>query len=312
MAEQGDLGALPDGFADFPRIWREQCAPALAALEAERRRAMVQMGVAGIIGGGVALTVGIWLSRASQGPFGFMALLAILIMTAAVGFAPINAVSRKAKRALLHPTLAALGFRHEEKGFDPPALDALRGFSLLPGYDGSSFEDMIAGDGFALCEAHLTKQVKTKNGSTTVTKFRGLMGFLVHPAKVTGQTVLARDMGFFNALAAPPGMKRAGLVDPGFEEAFEVWTTDQVEARYLLTPIVMERLLELEAKFHGKKLRAAFADGHLYFALESKNLFEVGSPFASFANPARMRRLIDELAAVRSLVLSLRALPAGS
>lgn len=309
--QAAQFAALPDGFADFPRIWREECAPALRVLESERRRAVRFMAVAVAIGAAAAVAAGAVLANFGAGPVVIFAFAAIVIVALCVGGAPVMTVSRKAKRALLHPALSALGMRHQEKDFDPPALDALRGFSLLPGYDDSSFEDRIDGDGFALCEAHLTKQVKTKSGTTTVTKFRGLIGYIVHPAKALGQTVLARDMGFFNTLAAPRGMKRAGLVDSRFEKTFEVWTTDQVEARYLVTPVVMERLLELESKFHGKQLRAAFADGHLYFALESKNLFEVGSAFSSFEDPSRMQRLVEELASVHALVTSLRELPAG-
>jgi hypothetical protein len=312
MAGQGDpFGDLPEAFADFPRIWREDCAPALRALEAERKRANGRAAVIGLFGGAIAAALFVW-GASTNGIVQMFLAVAVLVATGATAAGVIMAVTSKAKRALLHPALAALGYTHQEKGFEAPGLGPLRSFSLLPGYDGSSFEDMIAGDGIALCEAHLTKTVKTKNGTTTVTKFRGLIGYVEHPAKVLGQTVLARDMGIFNAMSAPAGMKRAGLVDSGFEKTFELWTTDQVEARYLVTPLVMERLLALEQKFHGKGLRAAFDGGQLYFALQSKNLFEVGSPFSSFEDPARMRRLIDELASVHALVTSLRTLPAGS
>jgi len=40
-------------------------------------------------------------------------------------------------------------------------------------------------------------------------------------------------------------MKRVGLVDPVFEKIFEAYGTDQVEARYLLTPTFMQRLVRL-------------------------------------------------------------------
>ncbi len=242
------------------------------------------------------------------GPFALFAALASLVFAGAGGFIPLAGVASRSKHALLHPAVEALGFTHTEKDFDPPAYGALKDYRLFDGHDRATFEDRIDGPDFALCEAHLTKQVRTKNSTHTVTVFRGLIGRVAHPARILGQTVLAR-----RALAgfAPPGMKRAGLGVAEFERLFALWTTDQVEARYLVTPLVMQRLLELETQFHGKKLRAAFADGHLYFALESSNLFEAGSVFAPLEDPARMKRLIGELASVRALTAALRALPAG-
>ena len=36
------------------------------------------------------------------------------------------------------------------------------------------------------------------------------------------------------------------LENPDFEKTFDVYSTDQIEARYLLSPSMMERLLALE------------------------------------------------------------------
>lgn len=313
-----DFGAMPEGFADFPRIWREQCAPALAALESERKGAVRTLA----IGAAFAAAVFIGINFIGEQPVWVIVPLVLLAIGALVfGGIKLAAVSKKAKGALIHPAVTALGFRHRESGFQPPAFDMLREYRLLPGHEKAQFEDMIEGEAhdadngggdFAICEAHLTVKVRTKNGSHDVTVFRGLIGRVTHPAKVLGQTVLQRDAGIFNAMAAPSGMKRAGLGAPEFEKTFELFTTDQVEARYLVTPLVMQQLLALEAQFKGKKVRAAFAGGALVFALESRNLFEPGSPFSSFNNPKRMHSLIADLAAVRSLVLSLRGLKAGS
>jgi hypothetical protein len=57
------------------------------------------------------------------------------------------------------------------------------------------------------------------------------------------------------------------LEDPSFASAFETWTTDQVEARYVLSPSLMERLTALERRF--PRLRALFADGELLLLLPS-------------------------------------------
>jgi hypothetical protein len=73
------------------------------------------------------------------------------------------------------------------------------------------------------------------------------------PGRWTARTVIMPDQGIANRLQQPKGMERVGLVDSRFEKAFEVFSTDQIEARALLTPVVMERLTALEALFPKPK-----------------------------------------------------------
>ena len=87
-----------------------------------------------------------------------------------------------------------------------------------------------------------------------------------------------------------------------FEQAFQVYSNDQVEARFLLTPDLMQRLINLEKVFHGSKLRCAFQDGELLIALEGGDLFEPGSLFTPLDNPERVRELLDDFAAIFNLI----------
>ena len=43
---------------------------------------------------------------------------------------------------------------------------------------------------------------------------------------------------------------RVKLENPDFEKTFDVYSTDQIEARYLLSPSMMERLLALDREFN--------------------------------------------------------------
>ena len=83
---------------------------------------------------------------------------------------------------------------------------------------------------------------------------------------------------------------------------FSSATNDQVEARFLLTPDLMQRLINLEKVFHGSKLRCAFQDGELLIALEGGDLFEPGSLFTPLDNPERVRELLDDFAAIFNLI----------
>ena len=53
------------------------------------------------------------------------------------------------------------------------------------------------------------------------------------------------------------GFPRVKLESPDFEKQFDVYGNDPVEARYLLTPLLMERILQLDQRF-GEGLTMSF------------------------------------------------------
>ena len=68
----------------------------------------------------------------------------------------------------------------------------------------------------------------------------------------------------------------ATLENPDFEKEFKVWTTNEVEARYILTPAMMEKLLALRrAVEHPVFL--GFRDNRAYLGVHyGRSLFEPG------------------------------------
>jgi len=61
---------------------------------------------------------------------------------------------------------------------------------------------------------------------------------------------------------------------------------------------MMERLIDLETRLHGKRIRCAFDEGDLLVAVEGGNLFEPGDLFKPLVDPGRARRIVNELAGV--------------
>lgn len=302
---------LPPGFEDFPPdLWERQVRPALQALEVERRQTLRRCFTAAAIIFGIAAMIAVLIAV-----FGDRDLILFVFILAGVislggGAFMLQSVQKKAKQALLHPVVTALGYRHQEKHFEPVGFEDCRRYSLLPGHDRRSFEDWIEGEeggaSFEFYEAHLEEKRKSKNRTYYVTKFRGVVGRIAHQSSALGETVFARDGGLFDGLAAPRGMDRAGMGENDFENIFTVWTTDQVEARYLFPPNVMEHLAEMEARFGGKKLRGAIAGGWLYFLIETKNMFEPGSMLKPMDDPERFERLMGEIGSVRNVMKTLR------
>jgi len=64
------------------------------------------------------------------------------------------------------------------------------------------------------------------------------------------------------------------LENPEFEKYFKVFATDSIESRYVLSPSLMERMVQYRKK-SGIKLAFSFVDSNIYMALPMlKNLFE--------------------------------------
>ena len=152
------------------------------------------------------------------------------------------------------------------------------------------------------CEAHLKYKSSGKNSSTR-TVFHGQLLVIDYHKKFLGETVVRRDAGIFNRLGKPgKEFQRIGIVSPKFEKIFEAWSTDQVEARELLDPIVLERFEELDRLFDGAKLRAAFTGGILCLAMESGDKLNMGSMFAPLEGPERINRILHEFDLIFDLI----------
>jgi hypothetical protein len=299
----------------FESYYEREIAPGLETREAERRNAVRAWAIAVAIGLGLAALIFTWGGGFGGGGWSFILAFMAAIGGLAVGQSFLGAVAGDAKTLLLGKVAAFAGVSFVWRVEDPSAIHAFRQLRLVPAYDRSKFEDFIAGERagapFELFEAHLERRHADSKGRTRhSTAFRGQLIRALVPMRFQGVTVVLRDAGLMNALIKPDGrLERVGLVDPKFEKIFEVFGSDQVEARYLLTPDFMERLLKLETLLKGKKARAAFAEGALLIAVEGGDLFEAGSMFTPLDDPARARRVLGEIRTIEAIIDALMARP---
>ncbi len=189
--------------------------------------------------------------------------------------------------------------------------------SVLFGYyDKQTGDDFFLGTykdvKIQVSEERLTRRVRTKNGYRDALVFGGIIIVLEMNKKFQGQTIVRKDWGIFNFLMMAPicrikqqdvKMSRVQLEDSVFEKQFEVFSTDQIEARYLLTTAFMERVLEVKRRFHGKKIRLSFFGNKLMIAMEtSQDMFETTSLFTTTARYGRMREVVNQFYAIFSTI----------
>lgn len=305
------LRGLPADFAGFDRVFQTKLQPELAGMEEGRVLAAAKAKKGYLYGALIALIGAGFEFFFLKGPALVISGGIIGFITAVIMGNDLRVIGQKAKSMMVVPVAGEFGLDFIEKPGRPVSMRAFEMANLLPGYDRDRYEDRLTGErngvDFEFFEAHLEDKRTTRDGNGRtktrwVTVFRGqCLRFNFHKAFL-GRTLVARDAGFFNRFGGRGGLKIAKLEDPVFEEAFSVYTTDQVESRFLLTPDFMQRLVDLEQTFQGGRLRCAFEGGEIFIAVEGGNLFETGSLFTPLDNPARIRELLDDFAVVFHLI----------
>jgi hypothetical protein len=108
------------------------------------------------------------------------------------------------------------------------------------------------------------------------TFFQGVFFIADFHKNIKGMTrVKVGGDGFFEKLFS--GKSKVNLENLDFEKLFNTYSTNQVEARYILTPDMMERLLKLNELFQTK-ISYSFAYNQVFIAIPSKrDAFELDS-----------------------------------
>ena len=159
-------------------------------------------------------------------------------------------------------------------------------------------EDLVYGSykGIPVRFSELKVQEKHSDGKNTTyhTFFNGV--FMVADGQVVGNCL--------QKLRLPGHGHMTRLEDPAFEKKFVVYTEDDVEARYILTPKLMRTMLALSERFRRgvSKIGFAFMNSNVYIAIpieSGRDLFEMPSRGDLGAETAR--RTQEELKEILSV-----------
>lgn len=318
-----DLATLEGGA--FDRLWQDRIEPMLRSHEQVRLAGVSKFRNGMVASAAVAAAVaagawGVWNDTDAAAIGGMMMGLGGY----ALSRRPLDKAGAQAQAALIGEIAGSVGVSYQSAGFSAPAFDRMRQLELFSGFDRSRFTDLFHGTRYGcsydIFEAHLERETRDKDGDTdTTTVFHGQLIRIAFPKPFLGVTVVRRDAGVFNGMrggmrgalntlglgqvgAVHPKLERVGLADPKFERLFEVYASDQVEARYLVHPVFIERLLEVETTCGGQRVRCAFQGGDLLVAVESGDRFKLGGLFSTFLSPERARLIIEDLRAVTRLI----------
>ncbi len=295
-------------FEGFSEYFSKNMATRLELAEQARIDAVKRVLFWSVIILSVGLIIGIGLMDVTGDIFlVFFMLFVSAIFVAVVGETIMSAVKLETKTHLVSHICKFLGWKFSPD-FYIPTVDLKRLYEnkmITTRYHRYAYEDTIQahvhGANIDMAELTLERRSENKGTTTWVKVFHGQIITIDFNREFSGRTVVLRDKKVFNAKRTG-GMKRVGLVDPVFEKIFEAYSTDQVEARYLLTPIFMQRLVDLETCVCGKNIRFGFFDRKLTIIVETKNRFEAGSMFTTLLTPNKTQKILDEFGAVFDVI----------
>jgi len=93
------------------------------------------------------------------------------------------------------------------------------------------------------------------------------------------------------------------LEDPDFEREFDAFGDDEVEARYILTPALMARILAL--KRPGGQVALSFLNGQVHVALGvARDLFEP-SVFTRVSDARQVAGFLNDLRSILGIIEAL-------
>lgn len=163
-------------------------------------------------------------------------------------------------------------------------------FSLLGEYKGINIELTHA-------KFYVTNERAGHAHSAARLAFDGHLIQIDMPKAFSAITVVTRDQGIGQAKTHNT-LKKVGLVDPVFERIFEVYGSDQVETRALLSPDLMQEIVNLERVTQGKSIEFGFIAGKLLIKL-SEPILEMREGLENGQHNINVtQNLIDEIGCV--------------
>jgi len=167
--------------------------------------------------------------------------------------------------------------------------------------------------GFFLIFKMMFKGLFSKRVENIASTFRGMFADAQLEKEIKGSVVVLPDhlesrldylAKNIQALKNVNGNKLVMLEDVEFERYFVVYASDEILARYVLTPAMMLRMTELK-KEYNRDIMLSFNGNHFYFAVAMPEGFlTLGN--ASLTSGEALNDLYDNIVAARDILKDLR------
>ena len=243
---------------EFSKIYKEQFFPILAPLEAERAEAkrnsspfFVLLVIFSLI-----TIVGFIIEKTMFIVVGLCVAIPCLIISAYFW----GNISERLKKEIVPKIISLCGNMYMSDNRDIVTDSEIDEMGLFPRFTRKSDDDVIIGIhkgcNFAIEETSLTHTEGSGKSRHTVTDFQGLIIKIQMNKNFEGETIV----GVKWQIDKRPGFEEVKLEDVEFMKHMKVYSTDQIEARYILTTTMIERLFMLGDAFSNGRMASTEKD----------------------------------------------------
>jgi len=173
-------------------------------------------------------------------------------------------------------------------------------------------EDLVFGNYgktfLQLAEVHAedrqtTTDSKGRSQTRYVTIFKGLILIADFHKDFAGRTFVLPDTAeklfgrFGRHLQKLSGRRETDLIhmeDPEFEKTFAIYSTDEIECRYILSTAMMRRLLDMQERF-GSDVRVGFKESNIVLAVPRTGPFLEPSTGCPATDASQVESLLGQL-----------------
>lgn len=275
----------------------------LQSLEDERAALQKAVKKAGLIAAAVGTGVGALVARFwdEVAPGVFFGVAVYGVVSALLTASKRRNFRSNFKNKVVASIAKSFGLSYDESG----GLTADEFFEIYDCYiNEQSSEDMMSGEvqgvRVRFSDFYAAEKVRTKNGTRTDVKFQGVLFVADFHKRLNCEVRVCHK----NSRNLRKYGQRANMDDVKFEEFFDVYTTDQVGARYALTPLLMQRLTEVYLRL-GSQINAVLREDKIYVAIETwRDNFEPRID-CSLKQDATIELYVDEIGALVGIVSEL-------
>lgn len=255
---------------EFKKIYDEKFVPMLEKLEPERVATLKKARKwAFITGISLFIIIGLCflfscIHSVSTGYQDFVIDLSVpfkvIIPSVFVAFIIYSAISApirvKLKQEVIPKVLSMYGNLYFSPNTEVIDLDEMTSLGLFPRATRKRTDDVIIGAhngfNFVISESTLEHTEGSGKNRRTVTDFSGLVVKIQMKKHFTGATVVGEK----GRVSKVKGFDKVELESVDFMKYRDVFATDQIEARYILTTAFIERLERLAFSFSGERAKA--------------------------------------------------------
>lgn len=289
--------------AEFVKRFEQECVPKLSEVENQRKQVVLGCRIAKVL---IILADILYIFIPGEHSLKWPIIITMVLFAGIAIYK--KAFVGKIKDFVMPPLCKCFGnLNWTTGGKSKTSLFHMAG--LINDYNMETIDDVFRGKindvPIEIDEIHLqkrrTSRHKGRKKTTYVTIFRGVFITLDMNKNFNGKTIIKPDS--WRHASPVANLKHTTLEDVVFEKKFDVFTDDEIEARYLITTSFMERLVNVKTAFKAKKTSCAFHEDKLLIALETKkDLFEIRSINESIYNVEQYSEMFDEIFSLTNLV----------